>query len=372
MDQERTREPRRVAIIGLGLIGGSLGLALRAVWPDIHIVGYDTKEQALNTALSKGIIDEASHSLPASCRECDFVFVAAPVSIIPKILREVGPFVEKNTIVSDVGSTKARIVDAARGAMSEGVNFIGGHPMAGSEQEGIRSATASLFKEAIYVLTPTSRTSPEAFQRLHSLITKMGARVMALTPEKHDQVVAAVSHLPHVLASALVNLVSAVDEDVENRLLFAAGSFRDMTRIASSNPRLWADICLDNRESVITSIDQFTKVLNQIKNAIESRDHEELLEILGSAREHRIAMVIGETSTNGDFLVIDILVGDHPGAISQITLAFGQLGINIEDIQIIPLSDDRGIIRLTLGANENMEKAISILKGHGFDIFIGK
>ena len=310
----------------------------------------------------------ASDSGPADgCREADFVFLAVPVSAIPNVMAEVAGAVGPRTIITDVGSTKTSVVAVAEALLPPEVNFIGGHPMAGSEQEGLSAATPALLQEAVYVLTPTPKTSPEAFQKLHALLTKLGAKVMALSPEKHDEVVAAVSHLPHLTASALVNLAARVEEGVENRLFFAAGGFRDLTRIASGSPSLWVDICFDNKEAIVKSIDQFISSLQNVRDLIVRGGRPELLGLLEAARARRASMAAGEPAA-GVYREFDVPVSDRPGTISQLTLTFGQLGINIEDIQIVPLSGDRGVVKLLVNESPNLLKALAQLKDYGFDI----
>lgn len=360
-------DARRITIIGVGLIGGSIGMAIKARWPEATIAGYDIDKGVLQAALESGVIDEAAAGPADGCRDADFVFIAVPVSAIPKVMAEMAGSVGPRTIVTDVGSTKTSVVAVAESLLPPEVNFIGGHPMAGSEQEGLGAATPALLQEAVYVLTPTPKTSPEAFQKLHALLTKLGAKVMALSPEKHDEVVAAVSHLPHLTASTLVNSAARVEEGVENRLFFAAGGFRDLTRIASGSPSLWVDICFDNTQAIVKSIDQFISGLKDVRDIISRGDRSELLGLLEAARDRRASMAAGEPAA-GVYREFDVPVSDQPGAISQLTLTFGQLGINIEDIQIVPLSGDRGVVKLLVHDNPNLLKALAQLKDYGFDV----
>ena len=361
-------EAQRITIIGVGLIGGSIGMAIKAEWPATVIVGFDIDRAVVKAAVEAGVIDEAAVDAAHGCRDADFVFVAVPVSAIPKVLHEIAGAVGPRTIITDVGSTKTTIVAVAETVFPPEANFIGGHPMAGSEQEGLRAATPALLREAVYVLTPTAKTGPEAFQKLHALLTKLGAKVMALSPEKHDEVVAAVSHLPHLTASALVNVVAGVEEGVENRLFFAAGGFRDLTRIASGSPSLWVDICLDNKKAITKSLDQFVSELKEVRDLIAGARRPELLGLLEAARARRAAMALGDSAT-AVYREFDVPVSDKPGTISRLTLTFGQLGINIEDIQIVPLSGDRGVVKLLVNDNPNIAKALAQLGEHGYDIF---
>ncbi len=361
----------RVTIIGLGLIGGSLGLALKQLDPPVEIVGYDIDDETLAAAVAAGAVDRAAESPSDSCADADFIFVATPLNVIPKVLTEIAGSVGPKTVVTDVGSTKQTIVETAREVLPSRVNFIGGHPMAGSDQGGFESATAALFKEAVYVLTPTVSTGSEAFQGLHALLMRLEARVMALSPAKHDEVVAAVSHLPHVLAAALVNHVGTVEEGVENRLLFAAGGFRDTTRIAGSNPDLWVDICLDNRDAIIESIDKFREVLGTARDHIASGDSQGLRGLLASAKERRLSMSIGEAAP-APLRELDVIVSDRPGTISEITRTFGQMGINIEDIRIVHLSGEKGVIKLMVYDDPQFERALQRLREYDFNIVVQK
>ena len=359
-------EPQKVTVIGVGLIGGSISLAVKSRWPQVTVTGFDIDSDVQSEALSQGVIDEIASDIESSCAGADFVFIATPVLIVPRVIEAIASVVGEETIVTDVGSTKTAIVEIAEKALPPTTNFIGGHPLAGSEQAGLQAATPELLKDSVYVLTPTKRTSPDAFQKLHQLLTNLGAKVIALSPNKHDEIVAGVSHLPHLTATALVNVVAAVEEEGENRLLFAAGGFRDLTRIASGNPELWADICLDNKEAIAVSIDKLTTGLNNIRQVITVGDRDRLLKILATAKDRRASMSSAAATTV--IREFNISVSDKPGIISQITLTFGQLGINIEDIQIVHLGGDSGVVRLLVNDSPRIHKALSELKNLGHKI----
>ncbi len=360
-------EPQKVTIIGVGLIGGSISLAVKSHWPQVTVTGFDIDSDVQSEALAHGVIDESAVDIESSCAGADFIFIATPVLIVPRVIETIASVVGEETIVTDVGSTKTAIVEIAEKVLPPATNFIGGHPLAGSEQAGLRAATPELLKDSVYVLTPTTRTSPDAFQKLHKLLTNLGARVIALSPKKHDEIVAGVSHLPHLTATALVNVVAAVGEEGENRLLFAAGGFRDLTRIASGNPDLWADICLDNKEAIAVSIDKLTAGLSDIRQVITDGDRDRLIEILATAKDRRASMSSGAAAATV-LREFNISVSDKPGIISQITLTFGQLGINIEDIQIVHLGGDSGVVKLLVNDNPRIHKALLELKNSGHKI----
>ncbi len=342
-------------------------MAIKAQWPGVEITGCDLDSAVQKEALAQGVIDKSADSMESCCRGADFIFIATPITVIPKIIESISSVVGEDTIVTDVGSTKSKIVQVAGQVMPPNVDFIGGHPLAGSEQAGLKAATSELLKEAVYILTPTTKTSPDAFQKLHALLTKLGARVVALSPEKHDEIVAAVSHLPHLTAMALVNVVAAVEDGSENRLLFTAGGFRDTTRIASGNPNLWVDICLDNREAIASSIQRLTSSLSDVGKLLTEGNRQGLLEVLTLAKDRRELMSPGREIA-AVFREFSIPVSDKPGAISQITLTFGELGINIEDIQIVHLGSDRGVIKVLVNDNSNVSKAVTEIKRLGHKV----
>lgn len=362
--------PRKIAVIGVGLIGGSLSLAVKRRWPEVKIVGYHPKLDHLDQALKLRVIDQATDDFAALCADADFIFVCTPVSGIISLIKNIRPYLETGTIVTDVGSTKGSLVYEAEELLSGGADFIGGHPLAGSEQKGVLAASASLFQNAVYVLTPTSNTSPAAFQQLHGLLAQLGARVIALSPEKHDQVVAIVSHLPHLLAASLINLAARSANETENILFFAAGGFRDMTRIAAGDPDLWVDISLENKAAIIKTLDNFMSELTNLREALKSGDAATLKKDLKQAKELRQSLSLTQ-QTEVDLREIEIPVTDSPGVISQVTLAFGRLGINIEDIQIVHMSEKSGIVRLLVSESSNLDQALATMKEEGFT-FINK
>jgi prephenate dehydrogenase len=264
---QNTNTPfQRVAVIGLGLIGGSLCLALRRVFPNVVLTGVDNQH----------VIEQARHKvdhvflpndLEKSLRGISLVFLATPINAIIEYLPRVAASVDHATLVTDVGSTKALIVDAARRAMAGRGYFIGGHPMAGKEHTGWQHANASLFENAAYVVTPGDPVPEKIRNDFFALLRGIGSRVSEMSAEKHDRLVAEVSHLPQLLAVALMNYVGREDSEREMRLQLAAGGFRDMTRIAESPFHVWQDILLTNRAAIKKSLSEF-------------REHMALLEVL--------------------------------------------------------------------------------------------
>ncbi|MDI6892772.1 MAG: prephenate dehydrogenase [Actinomycetota bacterium] len=363
-------EFKRVTLIGVGLIGGSLGLAFRGLPHPPRVIGVARHREMIKKALERGAIDKGTTSLLDGVRGSDVIFVATPVSSIVNIIREIHEHLEPGTIITDVGSTKAGIVRAVEEFLPPHLHFIGGHPMTGSEQAGIDAASGSLFKGAYYLLTPTSRTDTEAFQRLHSLLTAIGATVLAIDPDKHDKVVAAVSHLPHILSAALIDLAQKQMAETENLLLLAAGGFRDMTRIAAGSPDIWTDICLENDVAILQAIEDFQRELGGLSELIRKKDRKKLARELEKSRRARLNLPSILKKDLTQLRELSIPVTDRPGVISDITLAIGRLGINVEDIEIVHATETSGVLRLVLSGARNARKAVAALREKGYEVNI--
>jgi prephenate dehydrogenase len=247
---------RRVAIIGVGLIGGSLGLTLRKLSLAEVVVGAGRNPENIHLAVKRGALHQGYKTAAEAVANAELVYLSTPVKAIIPTLKEILPYLSPDTIITDAGSTKAEVVRQAESILPPGIFFIGGHPMAGSEQSGIKAASDCLFNNAFYILTPTEKSSLTALAKLKSLAKSLGARIVEMSPEKHDCIVAAISHLPHLIAACLVNTLLAFP-DKENFLPLAAGGFKDTTRIAAGNPEMWRDIFLSNQEMVLTKSNFF-------------------------------------------------------------------------------------------------------------------
>jgi prephenate dehydrogenase len=281
----------RLAVIGTGLIGGSLARALRAAGAVTTIVGCDADPLNLEQALSLGIIDEAAAGVAEAVRGAGVVFISVPVCAIPGVVRELAPFLEPGCVVTDGGSVKAAIVDECERLMPPGCCFLGGHPIAGTEHSGAAAAFASLYTGKRCILTPTDATDAAAFDTVSRLWQAAGAQVCCMEPGHHDRIFAEISHLPHVVAYALVHAVGTADVEGENVLSYTAGGFRDFTRIASSDPAMWRDISLMNREALLASIDGFSRSLAELRSRIERSDPQGLAEFFTIAKQFRDGIV---------------------------------------------------------------------------------
>ena len=283
------RRLRKLAVIGVGLVGGSFALALRRAGFAGPTTGYDRDRSALERAVALHAIDEIAESVSEATRGADLVVVAVPVRAIGAVLHDVGLALDAKAVVTDVGSTKAEVVAIARQELRERfARFVPGHPIAGREASGIEAATLDLFKGARVVLTPTPETDPQATDFVRSAWEAAGARVSSLSAVDHDRIFAAVSHLPHLLSFALVSEIAS-RTDSQDLFSFAAGGFRDFTRIAASSPEMWRDIALQNRAALLEELDRYAVRLTVFRELIEKADGPALERLMAEARSARTA-----------------------------------------------------------------------------------
>jgi len=288
------RSFERVAVIGVGLIGGSFSAALREKKLCGHVVGAGRSAANLKTALERGIVDSIASDAAAAARGADLILVSAPVAQFGKIFREITDHLNPGALLTDAGSTKRDVVAAARTALGAKIaQFVPAHPIAGAEHSGAAAANAALFRDRRVVLAPLDENSKQDVEALAGLWSAIGARVSRMTPQEHDEVFAAVSHLPHLLAYALVDDVSK-RPNAAQLFGYASGGFRDFTRIASSHPEMWRDICLANSDQVLKELSHFSGELEKIRGFLESRDAAALEKLFTEARAARERWLKGE------------------------------------------------------------------------------
>lgn len=357
----------RVAIIGVGLIGGSLGMALKRVGLAEEVVGVGRSEEKLRLALEVGAVDRVTTALRAVA-DAALVVVATPVGTVIPVVEAIAPYLRAGTVVTDVGSTKAGIVRAAEPiARARGFSFVGGHPMAGSERTGVKSADPYLFENAYYILTPTPATERDAVAKVRALASGIGARVVELSPEAHDFYVAAVSHLPHCAAAALVNTIGVLPER-EALLPLAAGGFRDTTRVAGGDPALWRDILLSNSDAVLTMIGRYRESLSELAALIAAGDGASVEGWLRRAQQVRRTVPAKSKGYLPELYEIVVTVPDRPGVIARLAGILGDAGINISDIEILRVREgEGGTIRLGFAAAADQEEAVRLLRASGIE-----
>lgn len=279
----------KLVIIGVGLIGGSFAQALRSAGLARHIVGIGRSQQNMQCAVELGVIDEIASDIACALHQADLVFLAMPVGQTGYIMEKMAPHLRANTIITDAGSTKQDVIAMARHhlPMQSRHHFVPGHPIAGAEQSGVQAAQPSLYLDKHVILTPLSETSTDSVERVRHLWQACGAQVSLMSADEHDQVLAATSHLPHILAFTLMNHLNHGTQQPENILRFAGSGFRDLTRIASSSPEMWRDICLANRATLLEQIDAYQEELNSLREMLKKRDGEALKQAFSQARKIR-------------------------------------------------------------------------------------
>ncbi len=278
---------KNVTIIGVGLIGGSLAKVLKAKGLAASITGAGRSRGTLELALKLGVIDRMGQGAAHAVEDADLVVLACPVGTFEAVVREVGPHLKKGAILTDVGSVKGGLVKKIEGSLPAGTHYVPGHPIAGKEKHGVAEASETLFQGAKCILTPTSKTDTAALEAVKSLWLAAGANVVLMDADSHDHIFAAVSHLPHAAAYAMVNTVAEFNAGSESYISFSGAGFRDFTRIAASSPEMWRDICLLNGENIVAMIEQYQFSLTRIKKAIKHGDGAKLEQLFQSASKLR-------------------------------------------------------------------------------------
>jgi len=365
---------KNITVIGLGLIGGSLALSLKEINKNFIITGYDTIPEALNIAKYRNIIDKIAANYSESVKDADLIIIATPISKIIEVVKSIKDYLKKGVILTDVGSAKENIVKEVGKLLPSDVIFIGGHPMAGSENEGVLSARPDLFKNAFYILTPTDSTKTEALMTLHSIFTKIGSKVVAITPKEHDEIVSFISHLPHILSTTLIKLIN--DEQIELKNLFklCAGGFRDMTRIAISNPKMWVDITIENKEEINKALEKYIEYLTKFKDNLSKNDSEYIRNHYIEAKEARVNLPKYIDKDIANLYELMIAIPDKRGVLSDITLAISSSSINIEDISIFHSTEflGGGILKILIQGENAGEIAKEAIQKAGYEVRVKK
>lgn len=357
--------------IGLGLIGGSIARALKQNRNDICILACDPNWETLKLAHSEGIADETFETPGDAFRACDYIFLCAPVSHNDENLRTIISLKKKDCILTDVGSVKTPILHQAQ---LLGLNdcFIGGHPMAGSERIGFAASKASLLENAYYILAPAPKVSRDKIDAFRSLILSTGAIPLLVDCEKHDYVTAAVSHLPHIVASSLVNLVRDHDENGLMKAI-AAGGFKDITRIASSSPVMWQQICLTNTVNISKLLQDFIDSLQQIREKLDAQDPDSLYQFFDSARIYRDSFIDTGSGPIKKTPAIRVEISDQAGSLASVAALLAQNAISIKNIGITHNREaEEGVLHIEFYEDSSIAKAVSVLAANGYTTHLAK
>jgi prephenate dehydrogenase len=353
----------KVSVLGVGLIGGSIGLAARTRL-DAEVAGFDPDRGLLDRAAELGAIDTPHDSVAAAIEGAELVFCAAPVMSLPGIAREALDAAAEDCAVTDVGSVKRDVI-AALG--SDG-RFVGGHPLAGAETSGVEGARADLFDGARWYLTPTSNTQGVLYDRVQRAIADIGARPQAIEAETHDRLMATISHLPHVVANVLVSQAATALSEESEHLPEVGPSFRDATRVAGANPAIWGDIFAGNREAVASEIDAAIARLSEAAELIRSGETDAVTAWHARAGDHRRELIETEIA-GGPLHELRVRVPNRPGIVAEIALELGRAGVNIEDMALYPAADmTSGAISLYIAGDDEAERAERLVRELGHDV----
>jgi prephenate dehydrogenase len=357
---------KQVVIFGVGLIGGSLGLALKRKGFQGALTGVDQPD-VLALAQQRGAIDAAfpPDRMAEALAQADLVFLCTPISEILHHLQQLGHLVRPGTLITDVGSTKRQIVETANIHLPSHCDFIGGHPMAGSEFKGVEAADPYLFENTTWVLTPAKPMQESRRKAIGDLVEMTGAKVLLISAQLHDEIAAAVSHLPQMAAIALMSLAARRQSESSHFLKMAAGGFRDMTRIASSPFSIWEDILQTNSDMIGSYIDAYIEELQRVKEALANN---EMRSIFSQSASNRLSI---PRDTRGFFRPhydISIVVQDQPGMIATIANALAEKNINIKDIEVLKIRENEGgTMRLAFASEVDREMALALLKSRGLE-----
>ncbi len=356
-----------IGFIGLGLIGGSIAKAIRRYHPDYRILAYNPSKETLITAVSEHVVDIPCDRADIRFRECDVIFLCAPVNANISYLKVLKGMISPECIITDVGSVKGTIHRETENLHLD-ANFIGGHPMAGSEKTGYENSADYLIENAYYLLTPCENVSRKKARQFQEFIQSLGAIPLVMSPTEHDYITAGVSHLPHIIASILVNEVKDLDDSSEHMRLIAAGGFKDITRIASSSPEMWQHICLSNKNMILMMIDKFEDLLTDARARIKASDEEGINSLFESSKDYRDSITdITSDSDKSHVLYCDIY--DETGGIASVTSVLATHGISIKNIGIIHNREfEEGVLRVEFYQDEACEKGADVLTENSYRI----
>lgn len=363
------KTPEIVGFIGLGLIGGSIAKAIRHFYSNVRIIATAGGKDTIELALSENLIDEGYLEVEKAFSKCDYIFLCAPVSYNAKYLADLKPVIKKDCIITDVGSTKTdihkRVIELD---MEE--NFIGGHPMAGSEKTGLANAKRHLIENAYYVITPTSKVSKDAVDDYVEFIGSLKALPMVLDYKQHDYITAAISHLPHLIAAGLVNLVKHNDCEEQYMKKVAAGGFKDITRIASSSPIMWEQICMTNHENISDLLGKYIDSMQEIKASIDGVRGQEIFDLFEESRDYRNSISdVSHGPIKKDYaLYVDLL--DETGGIATVATILACNQINLKNIGIVNnRMFEEAVLKIEFYEEGPCKKAAALLNKHRYTVY---
>lgn len=358
----------KIGFIGFGLIGGSIAQKIKQNNPSTEIIATAGHVETIEEAFQMQLISNSTLLPLEAFADCDTIFLCAPVRQNLDYLQKLKDIIQPNCCITDVGSTKSDIHQEVIRLGLES-QFIGGHPMTGSEKTGIRSANASILQNAYYIITPTAATTEEKLQEFEAFVKSLGSIPMILDYKVHDHATASISHLPHIIAYALVHLVSEIDDASETMKRIAAGGFKDITRIASSSPIMWQNICHSNREQILELTDLYMEQLQQVRDYIDQNDKEALLSYFQSSKDYRDSLTVPGSKRRKSVYEIFLNLEDEAGELAIVASILAAKGISIKNIGIIHNREfEDGVLRIEFYNNTAIDQAEQLLSGRGYTI----
>ncbi len=357
----------QITILGMGLIGGSIAMKLKNSGYNGKTIGQDVSLSSLEMAKMVGAIDEYTISLEEAVGGSDLVILAVPMGYYEEVLKKITPHLKANAIITDVGSVKKHAINLFQKYLPENIQFLGGHPMSGSEKSGMGAASPFLLENAFYFLTPTEKTTSDTVEKVKDFIESLGAFPVITSADEHDHIVALISHIPHVMAGMLVNLIGRNNNS--SFLPYAGGGLRDTTRIASGNPSMWKDILLMNREEVVKGIEELEHIMKDFKESLIRKDRVNILSELSKAKETRDSIPKRMKDAIPVLFEIYLDVADIPGTLGKVTQILGQNKINIKEIEIVHAREDKnGALRMGFSKADEQKSAMDILVKTGYRV----
>ena len=356
----------KIGFIGLGLIGGSIAKAIRQYYPDYEIVAFDKNKESLALATQESMIDVAATTIDNNFQNCNYIFLCAPVAYNTAYLKQLTEYLNDDCILTDVGSVKTNIHEEVQN-LGIGKYFIGGHPMAGSEKSGYSNSKAMLIENAYYILTPTPQVAEEKVQTYEKFVESLKALPVILDYQLHDQITGTISHLPHIIASSLVKTHDTHDEMMKN---LAAGGFKDITRIASSSPIMWQNICLKNKDNIVDILDQYIDSLEDFKEAIEREDDLDLYNRFESSRNYRNSMPSSSAGPIKKAFAVYCDIIDEAGGIAAIATILASNNISIKNIGIVHNREfEEGVLRIEFYDEDSSKRAVGLLQKFRYIVY---
>lgn len=360
---------KKIGFIGLGLIGGSIAKAIRQYYPDYELLAFDKNRETLALAVQEGTIHTACSSIDDHFGDLNFIFLSAPVSYNTAYLSQIKEYIRPDCILTDVGSVKTSIHEEVSRLGLE-ANFIGGHPMAGSEKSGFVNSKAILIENAYYILTPASKVSPEKLQEYKEFVESLKAIPVILDYQQHDYITGTISHLPHIIASSLVNFVHDTDTKDELMKNLAAGGFKDITRIASSSPVMWQQICLKNKKNISQILEAYIQVLNQTKQAVDNGEEQKLYSMFEASRDYRNSIPGSSAGPIKKSFAVYCDIIDEAGGIATIATILASNLISIKNIGIVHNREfEEGVLRIEFYDEDSSLKAAELLRKYRYTVY---